>query len=589
MPAVFSWWLAAVVVGLIAAEAGLILALLVQRRRRREAQARLAERLRFEALVSGISAALTTAPVPRIDAQIRECLQRVVTSLGVDRAALWRPRPDGAFFEATHAWVAADGAPPPTVLDMRMFPYFVGRMKSLDGGLSFEHLDELPPEAAAERAAFAARGIRSFAAIPVHVDDHLLGYLGIASVRAERAWPTDVVHQFRSLAECFAHALVRARSAAAVRTSVALTQAVLAVLPGETAIVDASGTILQTNEAWASAARGAPASAALAVGANYLDACRDAIGLPAVLAKEVEAGIASVLRGDREDFSLEYPIAREGRDRWFEVRVRRVAHLHGGAAVTHLDVTRRREDEAAARRALGEIAHLDRVAAMGHLATSIAHELNQPLAAILTNAQAALRLMANGRLDVDELRACLADIVSDDQRAAEVIRRMRRLLRKTDVVVVPFALGDLVASTIGLVANDALLRGVSIDFKPAAALPVIHGDLVQIQQVILNLLTNAIAAAAEGVAVRTVTVWTAPVSPDVVELGVHDSGPGITNGDRHRLFEPFFTTKPDGLGMGLAIVHKIVEAHSGELHADNDPAGGATFRVHLRNGLPVLG
>jgi C4-dicarboxylate-specific signal transduction histidine kinase len=287
--------------------------------------------------------------------------------------------------------------------------------------------------------------------------------------------------------------------------------------------------------------------------------------------------------------SLEYPIVRERRDRWFEVRVRCVAHLHGGAAVTHLDVTRRREDEAAARRALGEIAHLDRVAAMGYLASSIAHELNQPLAAILTNAQAALRLMANGRADVDDLRACLADIVSDDQRAAEVIRRMRRLLQKVDAVAAPFALGDLVASTIGLVANDALLHGVSIDFKPASALPVVHGDIVQIQQVILNLLTNAIAAAVEGQAVRTVTVWTAPLSSDVVELGVHDSGAGITDADRHRLFEPFFTTKPDGLGMGLAIVHRIVEAHGGQLHADNDPAGGATFRVHLRTEPPALG
>jgi C4-dicarboxylate-specific signal transduction histidine kinase len=253
----------------------------------------------------------------------------------------------------------------------------------------------------------------------------------------------------------------------------------------------------------------------------------------------------------------------------------------------HLDVTKRRQDEAAARRELGEIAHLDRVAALGQLASSIAHELNQPLAAILTNAQAAKRLMAAGRADAEEVDACLTDIIADDQRAAEVIRRMRRLLKKMDVVAVPLALSDLVATTIGLVASDALLHSVSIEFTPAPALPVVHGDVVQIQQVILNLLTNAITAAAVRPSPRKVTVWTAGLSPLYVEIGVHDSGAGIAEEDLHRLFEPFFTTKPDGLGLGLAIAHKIVEAHDGRLLAENDPTGGATFRVHLRTEPPA--
>jgi C4-dicarboxylate-specific signal transduction histidine kinase len=323
------------------------------------------------------------------------------------------------------------------------------------------------------------------------------------------------------------------------------------------------------------------------VGANYLRACESGSGIPPGMGRHVKAGVESVLRGEREDFVLEYPTSREGRDRWFEVRVRHVAHLKGGAAVMHLDVTKRRQDEAAARRELSEIAHLDRVAAMGHLASSIAHELNQPLAAILTNAQAAKRLMANGGADAEELDACLADIISDDQRAAEVIRRMRRLLKKMDVVALPLPLSDLVATTIDLVASDALLHSVSIEFLPAPALPVVYGDVVQIQQVILNLLTNPIAAAAGASKTRKVTVWTALLSPAYVELGVHDSGAGIAEGDLHRLFEPFFTTKADGLGMGLAIAHKIVEAYDGRLQAENDPAGGATFRVHLRTDPPA--
>ena len=230
---------------------------------------------------------------------------------------------------------------------------------------------------------------------------------------------------------------------------------------------------------------------------------------------------------------------------------------------------------------------LDRVASMGQLATSLAHEVNQPLTAILTNAQVAKRLLAGARPELEELRSCLNDIVRDDKRASEVIRRMRHLLTRADVVSSPLALNDVAANTLGLVASEALLHAVKIEFFPEAALPVVYGDTVRIQQVILNLLINAIAAAANGGDPRpTVTMWTSTVTAPFVELGVHDSGKGITEGDLDRIFEPFFTTKPDGLGMGLAISRTIIEAHRGDLLVENDPAGGAIFRVRLCTDRP---
>src|SRR5262249_58546164 len=146
----------------------------------------------------------------------------------------------------------------------------------------------------------------------------------------------------------------------------------------------------------------------------------------------------------------------------------------------------------------GRMAELDRAAGMGQLASSLANDLNQPLTAILANAQAAKWLLAGSQPNLEELRECLVDIISDDQRASEVIRHMRRLLKRTEVVSAPLVLNELATNTIGLVANQALLHAVTIQFVPTPALPITYGDTVQIQQVILNLLTNAITAAANG-------------------------------------------------------------------------------------------
>jgi len=255
--------------------------------------------------------------------------------------------------------------------------------------------------------------------------------------------------------------------------------------------------------------------------------------------------------------------------------------------VVHFDVTTRRQAEAAAQRHLSHIAHLDRVAGMGQLAASLAHELNQPLTAMLANAQAAKLLLARSEPDLEETRACIADIISDDQRAGEVIRRMRRLLAKSDFVSRPLELNGLVADTIGLVANEALLHSIAIEFFPTPALAVAYGDVIQIQQVILNLLTNAITAVVNGGSpTRKVTVRTSDATEAYVEISVHDSGKGVVEADRDRIFEPFFTTKVGSLGMGLAISRAIIEAHGGRLLVENNPAGGATFRVNLRTDQP---
>jgi signal transduction histidine kinase/ligand-binding sensor domain-containing protein len=233
------------------------------------------------------------------------------------------------------------------------------------------------------------------------------------------------------------------------------------------------------------------------------------------------------------------------------------------------------------RRHQAELAHVARVSTMGQLASSLAHELNQPLGAILRNAEAAELFLQEPSPDLDEVRAILADIRKDDQRAGEVIERMRALMKRREVERCLLDLNLLAGEVIALVRPDAELRRVRLVVEANPALPSVHGDRVQLQQVVLNLLLNALDAVKDSPpAKRRVAVRARPAGA-TVELTVSDNGHGIPADRLPRVFEPFFTSKPDGLGMGLPISRSIVEAHGGRLWAENNPAGGAAFTFTL--------
>ena len=242
---------------------------------------------------------------------------------------------------------------------------------------------------------------------------------------------------------------------------------------------------------------------------------------------------------------------------------------------------RRRFAEVESRQRLAELAHVNRYSAAGELSTSIAHELNQPLGAILTNTETAELILKESAPDLAELREILADIRRDDQRAGEVIRRLRSVLKKTPFEIRDIDLNDTVREAIGFVAAVADGRGVALKFAAASNELRIKGDPVQLQQVILNLIINAMDAIsdADGQA-REVTVSTVRSSPHA-EIRIGDTGPGIAAGDLKNVFDPFFTTKPQGMGMGLAIVRTIIEAHHGEISAENQALGGALFMIRL--------
>jgi signal transduction histidine kinase len=220
------------------------------------------------------------------------------------------------------------------------------------------------------------------------------------------------------------------------------------------------------------------------------------------------------------------------------------------------------------------LSHVGRVSAMAELAASLAHELRQPLTAILSNAQAARRMLDRG-VDTKDLREILSDIVADDQRASELIRQVRAFIRKDTTPRSPVDLNALVEDVVSLLRNDAVVRNVTLEVDLGPGLPPVHVDRVQFQQVLVNLLMNAFDAL--GNASERRTIVTTRKAGTAIHVSVKDSGGGIPVADLARIFDPFYTTKSSGLGMGLSIARSLIEAHGGQLWAENNKDGGATF------------
>lgn len=248
--------------------------------------------------------------------------------------------------------------------------------------------------------------------------------------------------------------------------------------------------------------------------------------------------------------------------RWFELLV---------------DIDDRKRAEAGLQAANDRLARASQVASMVELSASIAHEVNQPIAAALANAQAALRWLGRDPPDLAEVREAVDDVVKDGTRAANVIDRIRSLFKNAPPSLEDLDITEALTEIVALSRGKALKNGVSLQVQLSKGLPTVRGDRVQLQQVMLNLITNAIEAMSDADdGLRNVRI-AAGRDDDSVFVTVQDSGPGLTPATLERVFEPFYTTKPTGLGMGLSICRSIIEAHSGALSATNAEKGGAVF------------
>ncbi len=270
------------------------------------------------------------------------------------------------------------------------------------------------------------------------------------------------------------------------------------------------------------------------------------------------------------------------RYRWQTALIASVILIQGALIVGLLHEHRRRRfAEVEARQRLVELTHVNRYSAAGELTSSIAHELNQPLGAILTNTETAELMLKSSSPDLQEIADILADIRRDDQRANEVIRRLRSVLKKTPFEIRDLDLNQTVREAMGFVGDLAEGRGVVMNYVPASTELHVKGDPVQLQQVVLNVIINAMdAVSGDEVRKHEISV-TAILSGAYAEIRVADTGPGIAPDDLKTVFNPFFSTKPQGMGIGLSIVRTIVEAHQGQISAENQPSGGALFTIRL--------
>jgi PAS domain S-box-containing protein len=247
-----------------------------------------------------------------------------------------------------------------------------------------------------------------------------------------------------------------------------------------------------------------------------------------------------------------------------------------------MDVTERKRAEEALRQAQADLAHVSRVTTMGELVASIAHEVNQPLGAIVTNGSACLRLLSRDTPDLDKSREIISRMIKDGMRASEVIKRVRELLHKAPSEKTPLNINETVQEVIDLVNSDLRRSKVGLLIELAADLPPVTGDRIQLQQVILNMILNAKDAMSEvHTHPREVVITTLKNESSGVVVAVQDSGKGLDPKDAESIFDPFFTTKADGMGLGLSISQRIIEDHGGRMWAIPNKPQGAVFQFTL--------
>jgi PAS domain S-box-containing protein len=541
---------------------------------RKQAEKSLEERLRFERLLSDVSARFVNISPEKVDGEIEDALMMVLVFFQVDRCALIQSLPGRTSWQITHI-VSSDEVPPlPAGVDLprSIYPWAYEKLTEKHEAVSVSRLDDLPPEANADRQTCIEWGIRSYVNIPISIGKSV-DIIHVSSVKSERVWPEELFPRLRLLGEIFVNALERKRADEAVKESEAKYRSLYESMMDGYVLVGMDGRILKYNEAYRQMTGYEPEEL---LRLTYPDITPERwhTAEQEIIERQV------LVRGYSEVYEKEYR-KKDGTVFPIELRTFLLKDETGsniGMWAIVRDIAGRKLIESEARKLREDLAHVTRVSTLGELTSSLAHEINQPLAAILSNAQAAQRFLSQDQPDMKEVAEILGDIVRDDNRAAEVIRKIRSLLKKEEPRYEKLSLNDVIDEILNVVRNDTALTAVSIEKEFDPALPSVWGDRIQLQQVILNLVLNAAEAMKEaGTDIRSLNVRTSKQDGRFAKVSIRDVGPGIDESISNRLFEPFYTTKAGGMGMGLAISKDIVKSHKGEIRVENNTDRGTTF------------
>jgi PAS domain S-box-containing protein len=364
-------------------------------------------------------------------------------------------------------------------------------------------------------------------------------------------------------------AIEQHRAQQALRHSEARNSAILRAIPDWMFLTTVDGVFLDYHARNVTDLHAPPS---MFLGKNVADV------LPPPIAQPLVQAFSRASRSDEPE-KVEYSMGLADGERYFEACIVRCDGDKILSIVRDITDRKRAEIEASAQRRV--LAHLGRVAVLGELTGALAHELSQPLAAVLTNAQAAQHFLERTPPDIGEIRDALADVVRNNRRAGAVIDHLRALLRKESVVHQPINVNDVVREVVELAHSEVVSRRIRVTSTLNAGIPTVLGDRIQLQQVVLNLVLNACDAMSEIDPARRELILATGRDNGFVQVVVSDRGTGIPHDQLTRVFEPFVTFRHQGLGLGLAISRSIVEAHHGSIRAENNADAGATFRCFL--------
>lgn len=583
----------------------------------------------FDRLLADLSAGFVDLPPERVDGAITDSLRRISQMLGVDRTQLIRFANSGERPKVTHSGALRglrEGSPGDLAA---LFPWAIPRLEA-GHTIAFGCLDELPAEAVTDRATYRKHGVKAGLVLPLRVAGAIEGCIALDCQQTERDWPPTLVERIEALTTIFGSALSHKRAREALDAAMAFERMASDILAellaaprtdqdsvlesGLSKVARAFGAdratlwqrienraLFTKSHRWPGDGLMPPPEATRIPHLPWMSAQLqmgrvvrfERLGqLPAeatgdlVTLQDLEIGAALIVplrSADKVVGALSVACAREGHT-WPDALTSR-AQLIGEAFASVLarNEALRREQEAQA-----QTAHAARLGTMGVIVASLVHELTQPLAASLANAETATELAAAATPDPAALQATIADIVADSRRAGELVHKLRRFLRHGEAERVELDPVGLLADVRRFVESEATARGITLDIDHPATLPSFVGDRVQLQQVLLNLLLNAFdAVSACPPDLREVSVHARPLEGGLC-IEVRDSGPGMDEATLERIFQPFFTNKQGGMGLGLSISQTIVATHGGTLTVRSTPGAGSTFRLELPLRQPLV-